>query len=391
MAGSINFRLSSSVLEWARISMGYTLEEAAKKANVPTEKYEAWELGNSLPTYKQLETLAENVYKRPIAILLLKDPPEEAPIQKDFRTVSNIELRNMGPELRLAVRKAKRYQLILEEIEELENKSKVLDFQTTVNENPVEVAKQFREFIGLTVQEQKSWKPDESSRMFRRVLESVGVYIFHMAFPMNQGRAFCLTGNFPIVVLNMNDSNKGGIFSLFHEIGHILLNENDIFKDNISERSNQDYYAIETFCNKFSASLLVPDDAFEKDISFLRENRDHVQNVISRLSRQYNVSHEVIARKLVIRELLSNETFWTMKRLWDAQAQASKEKDRKKNRDNNDSGFDQSIKVLFEKGPLYTSKILSAYQSGRISSSDLLSFLETKSSHIPKIVERLTR
>src|SRR5665213_1634016 len=116
MAGSINFNLSPSVLEWARSSMGYTIEQAAKKAGVPSDRYEAWETGKKLPTYRQLEELAENVYKRPLAILLLSKPPEEDSIQNDFRSLSNSQISDLSPELRLALRKAKRYQLILEEV-----------------------------------------------------------------------------------------------------------------------------------------------------------------------------------------------------------------------------------------------------------------------------------
>src|SRR5687767_1846914 len=116
MAGTISFKLSPKVLEWARMTIGYTVEQAAKKMGVPAERYRAWETGEKLPTYRQLEDLAENVYKRPVAILLLNEPPVEDSIQKDFRNISNSEISTLSPELRLALRKAKRYQLILDEV-----------------------------------------------------------------------------------------------------------------------------------------------------------------------------------------------------------------------------------------------------------------------------------
>ena len=116
MAGSMTFNLSPSVLEWARSSMDYSIEQAAEKAGVTLKRYHAWETGEKLPTYKQLEGLAENVYKRPLAILLLSTPPKENIIQNAFRSLSNKELLDLSPEVRLALRKAKRYQLILDEI-----------------------------------------------------------------------------------------------------------------------------------------------------------------------------------------------------------------------------------------------------------------------------------
>ena len=35
MAGQLSFQLSPEVLNWARMSMGYSLEDAADKAGVP--------------------------------------------------------------------------------------------------------------------------------------------------------------------------------------------------------------------------------------------------------------------------------------------------------------------------------------------------------------------
>ncbi len=125
MSGGISFNLSPEVPEWTRTSIGYSIEEVAKKAGVPTERYEAWERGEKLPTYKHLEKLAGSVYRRSLAILLMKSPPKEELIQNDFRNLSNSQVSELSPEIRLALRKAKRYHLILEEVtgEELNSTS----------------------------------------------------------------------------------------------------------------------------------------------------------------------------------------------------------------------------------------------------------------------------
>lgn len=53
------------LLIWARESGGFTVNEAAKKANVKPEKLSGWESGESRPTINQLRKLA-SIYKRPL-------------------------------------------------------------------------------------------------------------------------------------------------------------------------------------------------------------------------------------------------------------------------------------------------------------------------------------
>jgi Zn-dependent peptidase ImmA (M78 family) len=389
MAGSIAFNLSPAVLEWARSSMGYSIEEAAKKAGVPAHRYEAWETGKKQPTYKQLEGLAENVYKRPIAVLLLENPPSEEPIEKEFRSLSNAQISDLPSSVRLALRKARRFQLILEEVVFWTTPPKYTSFRLTITEDAGDAAARFREFIDFKLAEQEAWRPEDSYRHFQALIETIGIYVFKLKLPMPQVRAFCLTGRYPVIVLNTDDSQNGRIFSLFHETCHILLNENDLFNDRQGEASRGQYARIENFCNEFSASFLVPDDSFQADLQFYGLRKNEIgDNQIQRLARRYNVSNEVIARKLLLRKLITEDFFWARKLLWDAAARSAKEKQNESLKDS-DSGINQGIKVIFEKGKPYVSSVINAFHQGLISSADLTDYLETKLSNLAKINDRL--
>jgi Zn-dependent peptidase ImmA (M78 family) len=390
MVGGMSFRISPKVLEWARVTMGYSTEQAAKKAGVTLDKYEAWETGQKTPTYRQLETLAENVYKRPLAILLLPEPPFEDPIQKDFRNLSNAEIVDLSPELRLVLRKAKRYQLILEEVAALNEQPKFLSFKVALKDNPTTVATRFRQFLNLSIDEQKGWKYEDALRHFKQRIEEIGIYIFQLKIPIQDARAFCLTGKFPIIVLNTEDSNNGRIFSLFHEVCHVLFNVNDLFKDLEKGQLNDDYEKIETFCNQFAASFLVPEEYFVSDLRSYGISKGNVSEYdIKKMSRSYNVSNEVIARKLLAYQLITEDFFWTRKKLWDAAARSAKERQREKMKDL-DSGLNQGIRIVYEKGKPYVSSVVNAYHQGIISSADLSNYLETKLNNLPKIIERLS-
>lgn len=389
MAGDISFRLSSAVLEWARTSMGYTIEQAAKKAGVSEEKFKAWEKGEKKPTYKQLETLAERVFKRPLAILLLPNPPKEDSIQKDFRNLSNAEVTHLSSDVRLALRKAKRYQIILDEVASEDEAPGFKDFKVSLQDSPITAAQRFRDFIRLSLDEQKSWSYDRAFNNFKNKIEEIGIYIFQLKMPIEEARAFCLSGKYPIIVLNTDDSANGKIFSLFHEACHIFFNENAIFRDKATGELSKDYKEVENFCNQFAAAFLVPDDDFRKEVSYLYAGRIEDDD-IQKTAVRYNVSKEVIARKLLSLKIISEDFFWTKKKQWDNLAKAAKEKQKEKLKEQEVKGIAQDKKIISEKGKPYVTKVVSAYQRGLISSSDVSNYLESKLDHLPKIIQRIS-
>ena len=131
-------------------------------------------------------------------------------------------LDNISVELRIALRKAKRYQNILEEVASNKETGKFADFKVSLKDNPVSAAIRFRDFLNFTVEEQKLWSFDKAFNNFKNKIESIGIYVFQLKIPIQDARAFCLTGRYPIIVLNTDDSTNARIFSLFHELCHRL-------------------------------------------------------------------------------------------------------------------------------------------------------------------------
>ena len=390
MANSIPISLSTAVLVWARTSMGYTIEEAARKAGVSIEQYEAWEAGLRSPTYKQLENLAYKVFKRPLAFLLLKEPPKDDPIKKDFRNLSNSEIESLSTELRFALRRAKRFQNILQDISDERGIGRFKEFKVSIKDKPEIVAHRFRKFINLTIDIQKSWNHNEAFNNFKSIIESIGIYVFQFKIPMEEARAFCLSGNHPVIVLNTDDSTNGRIFSLFHETCHIFFNFNGIFRDITTGELNNSYREIEDFCNQFAAEVLVPELDFREELNYRYYAKSHFDDYdIEDLANTFNVSKEVIARKLLQRSIISTDFFWSRKRYWDAQARSFKEAERERRKKIESKGIAQDIKVTSEKGKPYIIQVIRAFDQGNITSADVSNFLEVKLNHLPKIIQRI--
>lgn len=104
------------IFRWARKSVGLTVTDVADMLKRRPEEVEAWEDGSAAPTYPQLEKLAYQIYKRPLAIFFLPSPPEESLPQREFRTLPDADLQTLQHDTYLHIRRAHAYQLALREL-----------------------------------------------------------------------------------------------------------------------------------------------------------------------------------------------------------------------------------------------------------------------------------
>ena len=75
--------VTPAVVQWARERSGYSIEDAKRYF----KKIAAWEAGEALPTYVQVEDMAER-FKIPVAVFFFPKPPKVPPIEKSFRTLT---------------------------------------------------------------------------------------------------------------------------------------------------------------------------------------------------------------------------------------------------------------------------------------------------------------
>lgn len=144
--------INSKVLCWARTSLGLSQEEVAQRINKKATEVDAWERGETSPTYIQLEKLAYEVYKRPIALFFFPEVPAEDTIEQEFRTLPEDELLSISPWMRYLLRKARVLQLNLAELYGSVNPTKRrilhdLDFAPSVA--ATDMAKRVRTYLGI--------------------------------------------------------------------------------------------------------------------------------------------------------------------------------------------------------------------------------------------------
>jgi hypothetical protein len=225
--------------------------------------------GISFPTYVQLERLAYEIYKRPIAVFFFPEPPDEVTAQKSFRTLPQAELDSLSPSVLRLFRQAQVMQLKLHELTGDTNPAprKIFrDLTFRPSDRVEELVRSVREYLGVPLSTQADWRNTESAfKEWRRRIENSGIFVFKDAFGQDDVSGFCLYDNeFPIIYVNNSTPRTRQIFTLFHELTHLLLRTSGIDKedDAFLRRAHGESKKVEILCNRFAGEFLLPTDDF---------------------------------------------------------------------------------------------------------------------------------
>lgn len=315
------------MLRWARERAGLSVAEVAGKLKRDKETVAAWEeSGEDAPTYSQLEKLAYQLYKRPLAIFFFPEPPDEPDPSSAFRTLPEPEIEELGPDVRYAVREAAAMQLTLAELNDGVNPSerKIFTDVDAPASAPHAAASKTRAYLGIQLPEQLGWKSaDEALKNWRTVVQERGIFVFKRSFATDDVSGFSLMHDqFPLIYLHNGSSARRQIFTLFHELGHILLESSGVTKIDDSYIESLKGYPrrVEVFCNQFAGEFLVPTKDLVPRLSGAPLDETH----ISELADRYWVSREVILRKYLDRGLVTPEYYRERADEWNEEYHAYK-------------------------------------------------------------------
>ena len=319
--------IQPAVLQWARESIGLRVEEVAHKLKRPPEDILAWEVGTSAPTYVQLENLAYKIFKRPLAVFFLPAPPEEAAPAREFRTLPETDLRTLHVDTYLQIRRAHAYQLTLKELFDGRNPiaSRLWQEVTLSIKQPVaQQADALRQALGISLAQQIAWKSDDVAlKGWREAIEERGIFVFKAPFKQKEISGFCLLdAEFPLIYLNNSTTKTRQIFSLMHEVAHLLFRVNGISK---FDRSYVDQLPpverrIEQFCNQIAAEVLIPSEDFAAQISEFPRNAEAIpDHIIANIASRYGVSREAILRRLLDLGRVGNAFYEQKAKFWASQ------------------------------------------------------------------------
>lgn len=318
------------VLRWARRSIGLSVFDVALRLKRSVEEIEAWETGDTFPSYPQLEKLAYQIYKRPLAVFFLPAPPEEASPVREFRTLPMDDLLTLAVDTHLHIRRAHAFQLALKELFGARNPSEHCIWQELSSSRArsvVDQATAIRRYLGITLEEQIRWKDeDHALKRWRKAIENKGVFIFKESFEQKDISGFCLVDDqFPVVYLNNSTTKTRQVFSLLHELAHLLLSVNGLskFDQKYIERLPDEEKQIEQFCNTIAAEILIPSNDFQIQAKQFPANIERAtEQQFTDLAARYGVSREAILRRFLDQGRVTVVFYKQKAEAWAAQQKA---------------------------------------------------------------------
>lgn len=377
--------INATLLVWARESIGLSLDDAAAKLKLPSVRLAAWETGESRPSIAQLRKLA-GIYKRPLAVFFLPEPPRGFQALRDFRRLPTPAAGQWSPDLHAAIRRAhfqrdasiELYRLLGEE----PPKRAELDASPADRDA---YALAIRGQLGIDLDEQLSWRdPRRALASWIRALEESGVLVLQAQHvTLAEMRGFSISNTeLPVIMLNGADAPRARIFTALHEYAHVLLNDSGVC--DLHDRGSSD--DLELVCNEIAAAVLLPRGPFlaERVLSRRPLKGRWAENQLVALAEAYSVSREVVLRRLLTFGL----TTWDFVNEKQDEYQAAYAAARERTSSGGPSPYVLKIRDL---GRPYVELTLEAFDRNEITAADVSGYLEVKINNLPKLEDQLRR
>lgn len=369
-------KINSAMMKWAREYAGFTHGYEEMLPKDIKSKYESWENGENSPTWNQLREVSKK-YHVPTAFFFMDCPPnfDNLPNMINYRKlVADSIYETNSPNLINNIRKSEtRREIYLDLLNELNED--ILLFKVPKLEHDTKIFSNYiREILGISLSTQKSWYKEVNHYNFlnkwKEVLnEKLGVLIFETeGVLLEEMRALCIFHEkIPIILLNGKDSVNGKIFSLFHELTHLLLGESAICGDDENTKE-------EIFCNAVAGEFLVPEHDLNISINGVTDLLSY--NSLKKLYNSYGVSEHVILRRLLDANKISKNDYISHINSYEESFSKS-----------SGSGGNYLNNMIKYNGKAYYSVILDAYEVGIINSLEFSKFTDLGKKQIPKLQE----
>ncbi len=383
---------SPYVLEWARKVNRLPRDVAAKRIGVDPIVIDFWEHGAESPTMAQLRAMAK-AYRKPLAVLLRRSlPPGEEPITMDYRLLPQNQGKEWSPELRQALWRVE-YQrdIVLDLARQDDTLPRPLDFALSLNEVPEEVGGRVHSWLGVPSAPVDFDRPRAHLDRWIDAVEAQFILVVEIGRVRLEEMRGCSISDqpFPLIVLNGKDTPSGKLFTLLHELTHILLHAGGLC-DLETKRIpvTNDRVRIERFCNEVAAATLMPrllvlrhPLAREASSWTYWDDRD-----LLALALSFGVSREAMLLRLISLDRASREQYDELKPHYE-EVYAERLEERQKRQKSR--GFNYYRAKIREFGRRYISSVIDAYDRDAITSVELADYLDMRTKYIPNLREAL--
>ncbi|MDR2545142.1 MAG: ImmA/IrrE family metallo-endopeptidase [Methanobrevibacter sp.] len=393
--------VNPDMIKWARKNAGFEFEDLPNYLN----NAPLWENGDLRPTWSDLRNLAKK-YKRPPVFYLRSELPKIDEIDIiEFR--SDDKISDFSPDLNLEINKAKFRRTAYINIHE-EMNIKIKDFSKNVitcevnyNKNTVKnFAKAIRSLLRVSLEKQSEWIENDNGNKdyahskflyeWKEVVSELGILIFETEDVLEDEMSgvSLYYDKYPIILLNGKNKPNRRIFTLIHELSHLMMVVSTICDVDMDNKK-------EFLCNQITSEVLIPLESLNNTkISKNKAVKDHegeewTSRQLGTLSHIYGVSKQTVIIQLYklgkTSKTFKDDTINSLKEhniiLKD------KEKERRKNSDG--GGMAPVKKVKKYDGKPFSRFIVSAYENEIIGPTEFKRYLNLPIDSIDSLYDEI--
>ncbi|OGU78378.1 MAG: hypothetical protein A2W11_10820 [Ignavibacteria bacterium RBG_16_35_7] len=267
------------------------------------------------------------------------------------------------------------YQLYLEELfdgQKPVEKPLLERFSLSEQTDITSLTQEIRKELNININEQSKWHSAEAAfTNWRNAFELNGIFVFKDAFKNNDYSGFCLYDEkYPVIFVNNSMPDSRQVFTLFHELGHLLFKSGgiDFRSSNYTKTFKGYYYNVEVSCNKFANGFLVPQEVFDSFQLSVSETQ------FQRLADHFSVSREVILRNYLDRGIIDQMLYDELVAKWKKQAEEQKE-------EGEGGSYYYNKKAYL--GDRYISLVYGKYYQNKITIDTVAEYLNVKAKNLP--------
>jgi len=259
----------------------------------------------------------------------------------------------------------------------------------TINQNPKAVAEQIR---GELYPEFNS-TPKEFLRALISAFAENNVLVFEFVETWNKKEKANIDGFFlnpnVIVLKRQQTSFRREIFTLIHELGHYLINEEEVEQLEISNLANKKLSAIERWCNDFAYYFLAGDfDKTFENIDKAEGNNDYHFELIESISKNTHLSQIALFTRLLFQNKISQNNYNSIKTDFDEGYRIRQEEEKKQRELDKIQGIQKSGSTPKPmNSPLLISTIQTAFYEGVINEVEVCKTLNISPAKLEKYLQ----
>lgn len=357
------------------------MDAVAKRIKAKAQDVEAWGNGTTQPSIGQAKKLA-GVLKRPLTFFLMPAPPaspKAAASRLHFRAPIADQMRDLSEIERQWVRRAQRLVDAVAVVREMAGTKPVL---FPKQQDPAAI----RKWLGVSVTQQQAFaSPAKAYTGWRAACEARGILVLSLPLGQDGCRGMSLPNALaPAIVVNTKWSHTARIFTVFHELAHLLA---DAPSDGAGVCAQSATLAdadksVERRCDEFAAALLLPADAVTQFLASQGAPK-YVPDLTlpKRLAKAFHVSLRAATLRLVAMQRAHRDLYSTIPKATD---------------DKSGGGRPEEVRTAEvarhgEFGTTPLREILDAVQNDRIDRSQAASWLRLQDAHLDRLTIRLSQ